>query len=335
MISEDIVHLFIAAEPTTLIAASAAICIILQGGFYMLELREINIDDKQIFDKFIKAHRPQVSELNFTNIFMWRNSYKFRFGVVGELLCLISVPGNAEPFAFVPIGEYTEKGFIQAFEQIKEYFGAKGWQLVFKRATEDEVGVFKKFIRDEAQVTLDRDSSDYVYLTEDLISLAGKKYHGKKNHINSFKKHYEYEYVKLREDLLEECIRINEEWCARRSCDLHKGLYCEKLANNEVLRNYKALGYEGALIKVSGRFEAYTVGESLNEDTVVIHIEKANDDIRGLYTFINQQFCESNWNNFMYINREQDLGLEGLRKAKLSYKPVELVNKYNIVYRAI
>ncbi len=300
----------------------------------MLELREVNIDDKQIFDKYIKAHKPQISELNFTNIFMWRNSYKFRFGVAGELLCLISVPDNAEPFAFVPIGEYTEEGFIQAFGYIKEYFGAKGWRLLFKRVTEDEVDIFKKFIGDVADITLDRDSSDYVYLTDDLISLAGKKYHGKKNHLNSFKKQYEYEYVRLREDLLDECTRINEEWCARRSCEHHKGLYCEKLANNEALRNFRTLGYEGALIKVSGRFEAYTVGELLNENTAVIHIEKANDDIRGLYTFINQQFCENSWKNVKYINREQDLGLEGLRKAKLSYSPVKLVNKYNIVYKA-
>lgn len=301
----------------------------------MLELREINIDDKQLFDKYIKAHGPQISELNFTNIFMWRNSYKFRFGVVGELLCLISVPDNAEPFAFVPIGEYTEKGIIQAFEQIKEYFRSKGWRLGFKKVTEDEVGILKKFIGDEAaDITFDRDSSDYVYLTGDLISLTGKKYHGKKNHINSFKKQYEYEYVRLSEDLLDECIRINEEWCERRSCELHKGLYCEKLANNEVLRNFNTLSYEGALIKVNGRFEAYTVGELLNENTAVIHIEKANDDIRGLYTFINQQFCENNWKNVMYINREQDLGLEGLRKAKLSYKPVRLVNKYSIVCKA-
>lgn len=301
----------------------------------MLELREVSIDDKQIFDKYIKAHKPQVSELNFTNIFMWRNSYKFRFGVAGELLCLISVPDNSDPFAFVPIGEYTKKGFIEAFEQIKEYFLSKGWQLKFKRATQEEVDWFKKLIREEAEVTSDRNSSDYVYHTEELINLTGKKYHGKKNHINNFKKLYQYEYVKLSEDLLEECIRINEEWCERRSCELHKGLYCEKLANNEALRNFKILGYEGALIKVNGRFEAYTVGELLNENTAVIHIEKANDDIRGLYTFINQQFCANNWSKVTYVNREQDLGLEGLRKAKLSYKPVKLVDKFDIVYKSV
>ncbi|WP_010251550.1 DUF2156 domain-containing protein [Acetivibrio cellulolyticus] len=301
----------------------------------MLDLMEVTIDNKQLFDQYISKHNPQVSELSFTNIFMWRNSYKFRFGKVGELLCLISVPDDTEPFAFEPIGEYSEEGFKQAIDEIKEYFRAKGWKLIFKRVEEDKLNFFEKYFGDEIDITHDRDNSDYVYLSQDLINLSGKKYHGKKNHINSFKKQYEYEYVRLSEDLIGECVRINEEWCARRSCDLHKGLYCEKMANNEVLSNFKGLGFEGALIKVNGRYEAYTVGEILNQNTAVIHIEKANDDIRGLYTFINQQFCENCWKDVEYVNREQDLGVEGLRKAKLSYNPVRFVKKYVIAYKYV
>lgn len=299
----------------------------------MLELREISVDDKQLFDKYIKIHKTKASELSFTNIFMWRNFYKFRFCEVGELLCLICVPDDIEPFAFEPIGKYSGEGFKKAVDEIKEYFKSMGWKLVFKRVEEDKIDFFKQCTIEEKEINFDRDNCDYVYHSEDLINLSGKKYHGKKNHLNSFLKQYEFEYVRLSEDLVDECIRINEEWCARRSCDLHKGLYCEKLANNEVLKNYLRLGYKGALIKVNGRYEAYTVGELLNEETAVIHIEKANDDIRGLYTIINQQFCENSWKNVTYVNREQDLGIEGLRKAKLSYNPVMLVNKYTISYK--
>jgi hypothetical protein len=160
--------------------------------------------------------------------------------------------------------------------------------------------------------------------------LKGKKYDGKRNHINKFKKLYEYEYIPLKEEHLDECCRITEAWCSERSCDEHKGLYCEKLANFELIKNFRALGCKGALIKVNGRFEAFTIGEMLNSDTAVIHIEKANGSINGLYTYINQQFCLNQWHDAKYINREQDLGSEGLRKAKLSYKPVNFIDKYSI-----
>jgi len=296
----------------------------------MLQLREVSIDDKYIFDRYITKHNPQISELSFTNIFMWRNSYKFRFGEVGEMLCLIAVPDNAEPFAFEPIGAYTKEAFGQAIDEIANYFKDKNWRLVFKRVEEDKLDYFKEYFKDDVDITDDRDNSDYLYRSEDLINLKGKKFHQKKNHLNSFMKNYEFEYVKLTDDLIGECIRINEEWCKKRSCEQHRDLYCERLANVEALINFKELKYEGALIKVNGEYEAFTIGELLNPDTVVIHIEKANEDIRGLYNAINQQFCENAWKDVTYINREQDLGIEGLRKAKLSYNPVKLINKYTV-----
>ncbi|NLL05653.1 MAG: DUF2156 domain-containing protein [Clostridiaceae bacterium] len=299
----------------------------------MLQLREVNIDDKHLFDKYITDHIPHISELNFTNIFMWRHSYKFRFGEIDGMLCLIAVPENNLPFAFEPIGRYTKETFTKAIDEIKKYFSDKGWKLIFKRVEEDKLDYFKDYFKDDIDISEDRNSSDYLYNSEDLIGLRGKKFHGKKNHLNSFKKNYEFEYVKITEDLISECIRINEEWCARRECEEHKGLYCERLANLEALSNFKKLAYEGVLIKVNGKYEAFTIGELLNADTAVIHIEKANDDIRGIYNAINQQFCENRWKDVPYINREQDLGIEGLRKAKLSYNPVKLIDKYTISYK--
>jgi len=296
----------------------------------MLQLKEVNIDDKHIFDNYITKHNPQISELSFTNIFMWRNSYKFRFAEVGEMLCLIAVPEDNEPFAFEPIGTYTRENFKQAVDEIARYFNEKNWKLVFKRVEEDKLDFFREYFKEGVEITEDRNSSDYLYRSEELIELKGKKFHRKKNHLNSFLKNYQFEYVKLTDDLIGECIRINEEWCERRSCEQHKDFYCERLANIEALKNFKTLKYEGALIKIDGRYEAFTVGEMLNSDTAVIHIEKANENIRGLYNVINQQFCEKAWKDTVYINREQDLGIEGLRKAKLSYNPVKLINKYTV-----
>ena len=177
----------------------------------------------------------------------------------------------------------------------------------------------------------DRDhTSDYLYNSSDLIGLRGKKYDGKRNHINKFNRMHTYEYVPLECSLLDECIRIMEEWCAEKNCNCQDGDYCERLANMELLKNFKVLGCKGALIKADGKFEAFTVGEMLTGDTAVIHIEKAKSSIDGLYTLINQQFASREWSGTTYINREQDLGKEGMRKAKLSYHPVRLIDKYTV-----
>lgn len=298
----------------------------------MVDFREISINDKACFDGYLKKYNPQISEMTFTNFFMWRNFYKFRFAEINEMLCVISVADNSSPFAFIPVGNVENiEVFHDTVEKLRQYFLSKGWTLEFRRVEENELGFFNGIIRPE-NIVFDRSSSDYVYLLSDLTHLSGKRFDGKRNHINKFKKLYTYEYVTLDSSNIEDCKRIMQDWCNERSCEDHKDLYCEKLANFEVLDNYEALGCKGALIKVNDRFEAFTVGETLNNDTVVIHIEKAKNAIHGLYTFINQQFCEKEWQNAVYVNREQDLGVEGLRKAKLSYNPVKMVNKYIVSF---
>jgi len=295
-----------------------------------MNFKEITINDKLLFDRYLSLHNPQISELTFTNLFMWRELYKFRYIEIEDLLCIIATPADSQPYALMPIGNVNSINFGKVLFSLKNYFAENGWKLQFRKITESELGYFKNYVSSDEDIRLDRDNSDYLYLTEELITLKGKKFHAKKNHINKFKKTYQYEYVTLDSGLIDECLRIMEEWCADKDCDCKRGGYCERYANMELLNNYDILGCKGALIKVNGRFEAFTVGEMLNNDTAVIHIEKAKADINGLYTFINQQFCENEWKYATYINREQDLGIEGLRKAKLSYNPVKIIDKYTI-----
>ncbi|HEX9062119.1 MAG TPA: phosphatidylglycerol lysyltransferase domain-containing protein [Clostridia bacterium] len=295
----------------------------------MIEFKDLSLDDRELFNESLKAFGPQASELTFTNLFMWRKSYNIRYALLNGYLLIISVPVNKEPFSFIPIGPYLKDTFNETVAGLKEYFAEKGWKMQFKRVEEDRIHCFNGISKEEA--ALDQDNGDYVYLSSDLTVLSGKKYDGKRNHIKNFKRSYEYEYVKLDKSNTDECIRIVEDWCRQRSCSEHEDFFCERLANIELLNNYETLGCKGGLIKVNGRFEAFTVGEMLNEDTAVIHIEKANTSINGLYTFVNQQFCENEWSGVNFINREQDLGVEGIRKAKLSYKPVKMINKYTVV----
>ncbi|MCX8129280.1 MAG: phosphatidylglycerol lysyltransferase domain-containing protein [Clostridia bacterium] len=301
-------------------------------GIEMINFSEITIEDKALFDKYLRPHNPQVSEMTFTNFFMWRNFYKFRYAEINGLLCVIAVPEGKNPFCFVPFGKPEKAVFTEVFLKLKTYFQINGWKLRFERMDEIQSGYFREYLGfTDEYIVKDTDNSDYVYFAENLINLRGKKFDGKRNHINKFKKMYNYEYVMLSSENTGECSKIMDKWCLERSCEEHKDFYCEKKANMELLNNFTALSCKGALIKVNGEFEAFTVGEMLNEDTAVIHIEKANGSINGLYTFINQQFCEREWREAAFINREQDLGIEGLRKAKLSYHPAKMINKYKLI----
>jgi hypothetical protein len=295
-----------------------------------MDFSEITLDSKAQFDHYIRQHQPLASELTFTNFFAWRYFYKFRYTIIADLLCVIAVPCKSEPFAMMPIGNIREDNFTLAFAALKEYFAERGWKLRFKKIAKEELGFFKGVVASEDSIVYDRDNCDYVYNTVDLVGLKGKKYDGKRNHINKFKKQHTYEYVPLDCSLLDECSRIMLEWCREKNCGCQEGDYCERQANLELLHNFGTLGCKGALIKMDGTFEAFTAGEMLNEDTAVIHIEKAKASVNGLYTIINQQFAEREWSSSTFINREQDLGKEGMRKAKLSYQPIRLIDKYTL-----
>lgn len=299
----------------------------------MLDFAEITINDKELFEQYLMFDNPQGSDISFTNLFMWRNYYKFRYTIIEGLLCIISVPEGREPYALAPIGKINEYNFASTITSLREYFLNAGWKFIFKKVEEKKIAYFKKYVQDEEDMIQDRDNCDYVYKSEDLIYLKGKKYDGKRNHINKFKKLYQYEYVPITEENIKGCYEIMGKWNKERSSEEHKEYDSENSANSELIINYGTMSCKGAFIKVDGKFEAFTIGEMLNNDTVVIHIEKANSGINGLYTFINQQFCEHEWKEAIFINREQDLGVEGLRKAKLSYNPVKLINKYTIILK--
>lgn len=301
-----------------------------------IEFKEIKLEDKALFDSYLRLYPSELSEMTFTNLFMWRELYKFRYTELYGHLCIISISDRIGPYCLQPIGECSVESLKKITESLYEHFVYNGWKLTFRKIPVQVKSNMEKLkIFDAIPLfAYDRDNCDYIYSVYDLIHLKGKKFDGKRNHINKFKKSYEYEYVSINnKELIPEAIRIMEEWCAIKNCDCKNGGNCERIANIELLNNFEILGCKGALIKVNGIYEAFTVGEMLNEDTAVIHIEKAKFSINGLYTMINQQFCEHEWSGAKFVNREQDLGEEGLRKAKLSYNPIKMIDKYIVTFQ--
>ncbi len=181
---------------------------------------------------------------------------------------------------------------------------------------------------DDFDVQPDRDNFDYVYRVRDLIDLPEDRYRDKLIHFNSFARKYRYEFRPLTPDLVEGCLFVQDLWCDDKHCDLHSSLRAERQAVRDVLENHQALGVSGGVILVNDRVQAFSLAEPLNADTVVIHIEKASPELHGAFAVINREFLANHWTGYEFVNREQDVGDPGLRRAKESYLPVAMIEKH-------
>jgi uncharacterized protein len=291
--------------------------------------KPISIEDRATLNHFFYLYEPLASELTFTNLFIWRHKYHPIWKIWEDCLLLIACQGEGESFGFAPIGPRDQRK--AALECLNRSMVDLDKKPLISRVTKDFVDEFVDSKRYD--VVLDRDNSDYVYLTENLIKLPGNRYHRKKNHVGRFKKNYEFQYCRLDSNLVRHFLDLQETWCEIRDCLDDDSLFEEDRAIYEALVNFEALGFQGGAILVGDKVEAFGLGEKLNSNTAVIHVEKANPSITGIYSAISQYFCAEEWSKFKYINREQDLGLEGLRKAKESYYPDHLVDKFNLYVR--
>jgi hypothetical protein len=289
------------------------------------EFRDLTLENKPLFDHAFTQFPPQISEFTFTNLFIWRQAYQIKVSRFRTLLCLLSDRGESS-FFFPPIGK---EDMVECYQNLLHYLEGKGMPPKIDRMPETIVEQ-TDWKASGMKAELDRNQCDYVYLTQDLIELKGRKYHRKRNHIKQFQGKYSYQYTSLTPEWVSECLQMEAKWCDLRHCEAIPGLFNESLAVKEAFTHYKELGVKGAVILIDGRVEAFTLGDPLNPETVVIHIEKANPAYEGLYPTINQAFLEHQWSGYAYVNREQDLGEEGLRKAKESYFPHHMVNKYTI-----
>jgi hypothetical protein len=295
------------------------------GGYQDLELGH-----QEEINSFLRSDPPQTSELTFTNLFMWRGLYRPIWRRAAGCLAVIMRPRDAEPYALPPVlgPDCDPKDALGELMNDLKAMGAK------PKACRVGVDFVTRHLDQNAyEARLDRDQSDYVYLAKDLIQLSGNRFHKKKNHVNRFRKTTQHHYKPLDQETVECVLEMQESWCQLRDCQTNKGLIDEDRAIFEALTHFDRLGYVGGAIVINQAVEAFSLGETLNPDTAVIHIEKANPEIPGLYAAINQMFAAQACPDMTYINREQDLGLEGLRKAKESYNPHHLVDKYIVTPR--
>ena len=291
------------------------------------EFKTLELLDKEIFREFFKEYKPKISELTFTNLFVWRTHYKFQWSIYNDWLVIVSLEGEFGTYAMEPVGPSPRDEVTRVvLEWMREEKKEKNPRI--ERADERTVSEIEGVQGIIIEPT--RDHFYYVYLREDLVNLAGNKYRSKRNHINQLLRTYSYQYSDLAPDHIQDCIELQEKWCILRRCEDDMNLLGEWDAVKEILSSYESLDVQGGVVTIENKVMAFTIGQMLNDDTAVVHIEKADPEIPGLYPVINQQFCENNWQDVRFINREQDLGMPGLREAKLSYYPDHMVKKFRI-----
>lgn len=225
----------------------------------------------------------------------------------------------------IPIGEGDLKGAVEALIQDSEERGHR-FQMGLNADNLDRLlAVFP----DRFEIIEQRDYSDYIYTSQSLATLAGKKLHSKRNFVNRFlQENPDWSYEPITAENRAECLKMNEEWCAINGCHRDPELLKEACYVKRVFQYFDELGMIGGLIRAGGRIVAYSFGEPISRNTFVVHVEKAFSDVTGAYPMINQQFVQHNCMEYEFVNREEDTGDEGLRKAKLSYKPVRLLTSY-------
>jgi hypothetical protein len=287
----------------------------------------LRLEDREYIQEILWDYQPSTSELTFTNLFLWQAHYGFSWSQCEDCLVLLADPPHGEPWLLPPVGP-SSRGEVcrQLLAWLRDIKGAA--EPFIDRADARLAGEIASLPDLHCEPV--RDHFDYVYRSSDLISLAGNKYHSKRNHINSLKRTYPQVYEPLQEALLGACLHLADRWCEFKRCDEDLNLIGEWEAIRLALRHFRELSLQGGVILVKDKVEAFSLGELLNHRTAVIHFEKANPEINGLYTLINQQFCEQAWQSVELINREQDLGEAGLRKAKMSYHPEHLEEKFRI-----
>ena len=288
----------------------------------MVERKQITIEAQSVFSEYIKN---QVnSTYNFTNMFMWSEG-GITYDVVEGCLVLFFQGEKRPVSASYPVGCGDRR---KSLAKVCDYIKSEGLTPVFRNLSEEMAEELEGLFPGRFEFVEDRNDADYIYETDKLIHLSGKALHGKKNHFNYFKKTYAYEYKTLTQKDMADCLRVYDRWVEEKE-DLRWSRGARE-ATKRLLENFEKLPVRGGGIYIDGELVAFTIGEQVSPDTVLVHVEFAAD-YRGLFNVINSEFLSREWAGIPYANREEDMGLSGLRQAKLAYRPIRLLTKVNAV----
>lgn len=299
--------------------------------YSMLDFHKPTENDKEWVDSLLKDTEYFGCFYSFATVFLWSDVYGSEIACYGNAWLIRGGDKNNDLHYMYPAGkEYDIKEIIPILREDAASFGQS---LVIACAEKWQCEELNSAFPDEFRMEDDRDDYDYIYLSDNLVNLKGKKFHAKRNHISKFIRSYpDWQFESISDENAVECIEAATMWLEKSlpevDSDEQRHLCFENSAIAYAVRNREALGMIGGLLRVDGKVIAMTIGEPLNSRVFVTHFEKADTEHDGAYAMINNQFAINSLSGYEYINREEDLGLEGLRKSKLSYYPDILLEKF-------
>lgn len=305
-------------------------------------------EETELLNSYFDGYDYESSGHTLIANYIWRNTHHISWQIIGDYLC-IGALGELDPeedkqyfmsFPLTRTGTYDLDSLKKTLFTAQEMFRKRGQNLNMSLIPQSLVHYLTEIFPEESlYIEHDRDEDDYIYLREDLVKLSGRKLHQKKNHLNYFLKNYAFTYEEATPEMVPEIMAYieskNEYKMGETPEDWKEILELETEAIRELLK-FVGKGLLTGVIRIDGKIEAVTLGEfakTNSHETVLVHVEKADDRFRGLYQAINNEFCKRLPEDTIYVNREEDMGLENLRQTKTSYKPVKMGEKYLAIVR--
>ena len=294
----------------------------------ILSFKPIQIEDKEEITGYVYPSSHMNCDFAFANMCSWRFLYDSEYAIHDQFLFIrfyIEEKERKRLAYMFPVGHGDLQKAIGFIEKDAKELNRP---LLILGVTPDEKKRLISLFPDRFKCIPERDYYDYIYLHEDLITLAGKKFQPKRNHINKFKKLYDYQYMPVTPEIIQECLNLEQVWYeANKDEENNENLFHERCSMRFALAHFEALNLLGGAIVVDHKIIAFTYGSPINHMTFGVHVEKADIRFEGVFSVISQEFARQIPQRYVYVNREEDLGIPGLRKSKLSYHPHLLLEK--------
>ncbi len=281
------------------------------------EFKALSLDMRDQVHNRLFQLTDGISEFTFANLYLFRNTYNYQIAELPGNKFILKGTKNNKTFALLPEG-LPDYELLAEILQTTDYI----------KCVSETIANSERIALEQINICIneDRDNFDYLYLRKDLALLAGRKYHKKRNLVNAFLNNYSYKEVRINEENMQDAFYVLEKWK-----ELKDGIDGDYEATKEALEKKQILQLCGCMYYVDGKPAAFSLGEEINKGKCyAVHFEKAIEEYKGIYQFINRAFAAILPHRFIHINREQDLGDLGLRQAKMSYRPSGFVKKYII-----
>ncbi|MBP7401307.1 MAG: DUF2156 domain-containing protein [Clostridia bacterium] len=297
----------------------------------------LSIEDKKMYDTYHALSGSPLSDMCFNSRIAWDPGFGYRIGRVRDTLCMVSDGGVfTSPHLAVPLGRYDADGLAAILGDLRPDFESRGWEMRILYVDEGRLPLFQALETRgyHVETCCDRDFSDYLYDGTSMRTLSGKALHAKRNHMNRFLRDYpDYTYAAVTAEDGPECLSNVRMWCEEKGTDPLDLTASDYVPIQRIFEHFDRLDVHGGVIRVGGRVRAFALGSRLEDGTAVIHFEKADAAFNGLYVAINNAVLCGEFPDAPRVNREEDMGIEGLRKAKQSYMPVAMADKHMIIVR--